>query len=165
MPSAAGGAVTPRSPDTVLALITGIDVVNNFAFLPHRRVLDDSRDTITPRLTLCNAYVTACTAGLGCAIPPMLANKQHAWLKSNEGMLAGWMPVDPETARQRAQLGYPTVAAVMNLSGHGHIALVVPQAATEPPGLYVSSAGATNFIRTPMARSFGALKPSFFTHD
>ena len=159
--------MSARSADAVLALITGLDVANNFAFLPHRRALANATGGYdhTPLLTLCNAYLTCCTAGLGCAVPPMLANKQHAWLMSNEGKLAGWMPIDPETARQRAQLGYPTVAAALNPTGHGHVALVVPQAVTDAPGLYVSSAGAHNFIRAPLAKSFGSLHPEYFTHD
>lgn len=154
-----------RTPESVLALITGIDVVNNFAFLPHRRLLDNAAST--PVLTMCNTYVTCCTAGLGCAVPPMLANRQHAWLKSAEGKLAGWMPVDSETARQRAQLGYPTVAAWTNpTGGHGHIALVVPPDPAGPVGVYVSSAGSKNFVRALMQRSFGlSLAAEFFTHE
>jgi hypothetical protein len=153
-----------RSSDTLLALITGMDVVNNFAFLPHRRVLSDGDPT--PLLTMCNTYVTCCTAALGCAIPPMKANEQHAWLLSPEGKRMGWMPVDNETARQRAQLGYPTVAAWTNpTGGHGHIALVVPQDPTGPVGVYVSAAGAANFVRALWHRSFGTNAPSYFTHE
>jgi hypothetical protein len=154
-----------RSPDTVLGLISGIDVANNFAFLPHRRALSDG--DATPPLTLCNCYVTCCTAALGCAVPPMKANEQHAWLKSPEGQRMGWMPVDSETARQRAQLGYPTVAAWLNPSGgHGHIALVVPADPIGPVGVYVSAAGASNFVRALLYRSFGSHNaPDFFTHE
>jgi len=142
-----------RSPDAVLGLISGIDVVNNFAFL--------MRDGVT----VCNCYATVCTAALGCAIPPMLANGQHAWLLSNEGQLAGWMHVDSETARQRAALGYPTVASWANPEGHGHIALCVP-----PPSgdarLFVSAAGHQNFVRASIDRSFGLNKSiDFFTHE
>lgn len=142
-----------RDPAVVLNLIGGIDVVDNFAFI--------ARDGVT----VCNCYVTVCTAALGCAIPPMLANKQHAWLLSPEGQLAGWMHVDSETARQRAALGYPTVASWSNPDGHGHIALCVPP----PPGdarLFVSAAGAENFVRAPIERSFGTGKDiAFFTHE
>lgn len=156
-----------RSPDAVLALIMGVDCVNNFAFLPHRRALanDSGGFDPTPTLTMCNCLLTVYTAALGCAVPPMLANKQHAWLKSNEGVLAGWMPVDSETARQRAQLGYPTVAAAANPNGHGHVGLVVPQSVTDKPGLYVSAAGVHNYVRAPIGMSFGTLKPDFWTHE
>lgn len=142
-----------RTPDVVLNLIGGIDVVDNFAFL--------ARDGVT----VCNCYVTVCTAAMNCAIPPMLANKQHAWLMSNEGRLAGWMHVDSETARQRAMLGYPTVASWENPLGHGHIAMCVP-----PPNgdarIFISSAGEHNFVRAPIERSFGIGKSiDFFTHE
>lgn len=156
-----------RSPDAVLALITGLDVVNNFAFLPHRRALANATGGYdpTPLLTLCNAYLTVCTAGLGCAVPPMKANSQHTWLKSTEGRRAGWMPIDNETARQRAQLGYPTVGAALNPSGHGHVALAVPADPTGPVGIYVSAAGAHNFVRCLWHRTFGSLTPDWFTHQ
>lgn len=159
--------MTDRTPNAVLALITGLDVVNNFAFLPHRRATANAAGgyDATPVLTLCNAYLTCCTAGLGCAVPPMKANDQHAWLGSPEGKLAGWMPVDNETARQRAQLGFPTVAAFANPLGHGHVALVVPADPTGPVGVYVSAAGATNFVRCLWHRSFGTFTPDYFTHQ
>jgi hypothetical protein len=156
-----------RSPDAVLALISGLDVVNNFAFAPHRRAEANGLGTwdATPIVTLCNCYVTCCTAALGCAIAPMLANRQHDWLLSPEGQLAGWMHVDSETARQRAQSGYPTVASLANPGGHGHIALVVPADPVGPPGLYVSSAGGQNYVRCLLARSFGDSTPDYFTHN
>jgi hypothetical protein len=142
-----------RTPDAALGLISGIDVVNNFAFL--------ARDGVT----VCNCYVTCCTAALGCAVPPMLANKQHEWLMSSEGQLAGWLHVDSETARQRATLGYPTVVSWLNPEGHGHIALCVPPP-TGDARLFVSAAGLQNFVRAPIERSFGIGKTlSFFTHQ
>jgi|SRR6185436_5124689 len=145
--------MSARLPNIVLNLIAGIDVVDNFAFI--------ARDGVT----VCNCYVTVCTAALGCPIPPMLANKQHAWMLSNEGMLAGWMHVDSETARQRAALGYPTVASWLNPEGHGHIAMCVP-----PPSgdarMHVSAAGHQNFVRAPIEKSFGLGKNiAFFTHE
>ncbi len=156
-----------RSPDAVLALIRGIDVPNNFAFLPHRRALVNELGTwdATPVLTFCNVYVNVCTSALGCPIAPTKANSQLAWLLSSPGKLAGWMYVDSETARQRATTGYPTLAAIANPTGHGHIALVVP-----PPSgdgrMFVSSAGTENFVRAPLERSFGSHKDvHFFTHE
>jgi hypothetical protein len=142
-----------RTPDAILGLISGIDVVHNFAF--------GLRDGVT----LCNCYVTVCTAALGCPVAPVLANKQHDWLLSPEGQLAGWMHVDSETARQRAALGYPTLATWANPDGHGHVALVVPPPAGDAR-LFVSAAGAENFVRAPIERSFGLGKNiDFFTHE
>lgn len=144
----------PRSPDFLLGLVSDMAVTHNFAFAP--------RDGAT----YCNCYVAVLTAALRCPVPPRLANLQHSWLKSPEALLAGWMPVDPETARQRAAMGYPTVAAWRNPRDDkpGHIALLVPapQGAT---GLYVTAAGSENFIRAPIGRSFGNNKPDLFTHQ
>lgn len=144
----------PRGPEFLLALITDMAVTANYAFTP--------RDG----LTFCNCYISVLTAALRCAIPPRLANLQNAWLKSNEGLLAGWMPVDVETARHRAALGYPTVASWSNPKhdAPGHIALVVPS----PPGvasMYISQAGTENFLRAPIGRGFGSIQPDFFTHQ
>lgn len=143
-----------RSPDALLALVHDMAVTANYAFMPREG------------LTYCNCYVAVLTAALRAAIPPRLANLQHAWLSSDEGRMAGWMPVDAETARARATLGYPTVAAWRNPKDDkpGHIALLVPapQGAT---GIYVTAAGAENFIRAPLGRSFGVNKPDFWTHQ
>lgn len=143
-----------RSPDALLALVGDMAVTANYAFAP--------RDG----LTFCNCYVAVLTAALRCPIPPLLANLQNAWLKSDEGRMAGWMPVDSETARARATLGYPTVASWANPRHDkpGHIALVVPapQGATN---IHVSAAGAENFVRAALGRSFGVNKPEFFTHQ
>lgn len=191
-----------RSPDTVLALISGLDVVNNAAFLPgilavaagdeHPDCFFEGQPVKLMHYTRCNGYATACTAALGCPVPPMKANQQHDWLMSNEGQLAGWMHVDSETARQRAQGGYPTMAVWKNVhwrcsrclkpaagagtcancggttvlvEDHGHIALVVPADPTGPTGIYVSAAGQQNFVRCLLARSFGDIKPDYFTHN
>lgn len=144
----------PRDPATVLSLISDMAVTHNFAFAP--------RDGAT----FCNCYVSVLTAALRCPIPPLLANLQHAWLTSEEGRMAGWMPIDTETARQRAQLGYPTVAAWLNPKHDkpGHIALVVP-APAGVASLHVSAAGAENFVRAPIGRSFGTLQPDYWTHQ
>lgn len=143
-----------RSPDALLALVSDMAVTANYAFMP--------RDGFT----FCNCYVAVLTAALRAPIPPRLANLQHAWLSSDEGRMAGWMPVDSETARARAALGYPTVASWRNPkdSMPGHIALLVPapQGAT---GVYVTAAGAENFVRAPIGRSFGLNRPDYFTHQ
>lgn len=170
-----------RTPDSLRELATGFDVVNNFAFLPHRRVVPASTGikgvatvtidavlyVVTSILTLCNAYVAVFTAALGCPIPPMKANQQLTWLSSNEGKMAGWSEcTDRATAVLRAGLGYPTVAAAFD-QPHGHIAMMMPPPATDPRGAYVSAAGATNFVYAKLEKSFGALsaKCRFFTHQ
>lgn len=190
--------MSDRYPDAVLALITGINVMGNAAFLPGILAVPAGGEPSNCSFegqwvklihyTRCNSYVTCCTAALGCAVPPMLANEQHAWLKSNEGQLAGWMHVDSETARKRAELGCPTVAvislfrcpkchavyqsdapcpedAAKPVETHGHIVLVVPADPTGPAGTYVSAAGAQNFVRALLQRSFGNYVPDYFTHS
>lgn len=169
-----------RSPEELLRLATDFDVANNFAFLPHRRVvpattgikgvatvtIDTVIYVVTAILTLCNAYVSEFTAALGCPIPPMKANKQLEWLLSNEGKMAGWSECDRATAITRAGLGYPTVAVALD-APHGHIGMMMPPPATDPQGAYVSSAGISNFIYVKLEKSFGALsaKCRFFTHQ
>lgn len=151
-----------RSPDVVLGLISGLDVVNSFAFLPHVRLIDGKP---TPMLTLCNAYTNVVTSALGCPIPALLANKQAAWLAGPLGVAAGWRSIDKAQALERANDGFPVVAVAFNDTGHGHIAPVVPSPPEDKAALYVSSAGATNFVRARIGRSFGALVPQFYTHD
>lgn len=153
--------MTDRSPDAVLALIAGMDVASNFAFAPHVIVMPDGT---SKAVTWCNAYATCLTAAMGCAIPPKLANKQHAWLASEAGVAAGWKPCDRETARMRASMGFPVVAVWTNPTGPGHISVLVPPPATDPGRIYVSTAGRDNFVRAPLERSFGMLVPEFFTH-
>lgn len=141
-----------NSPEAVLALIRGIDVEHNVAFQP--------RDG----LTFCNAYTNVVTSALGCPVPNRLANDQHDWLLSEPGQLAGWGRIDSATASLRSSLGYPVVAAWRNPGGHGHIAPVVPAPAADPARLYVSAAGAENFVRCPLERSFGVHTPDLFTN-
>lgn len=168
-----------RSPDVLLRLAEGFDVANNFAFLPHRRlipwvpgdptpiIINGTSYKITPLLTLCNAYVAVFSAALGCPIPPMKANDQKVWLESNEGKMAGWFGVNRQLAMERAKLGYPTVAIAIE-QPHGHVGMVMPKRmSTDSDALYVSAAGLSNYWHVLMSRSFGHLDPAalFFTHN
>lgn len=168
-----------RAPDELRRLATEYDVVNNFAFLPHRRAVPASAGITGPRinidgldyvitkiLTLCNAYVALFTAALGCPIPPLKANQQLEWLLSNEGKMAGWSECNRATAITRAGLGYPTVAAALD-APHGHIGMMMPSPATDLNGAYVSAAGLTNYSYTKLEKSFGHLTAAcrFFTHQ
>ncbi len=146
--------MSARAPELLLALVSDMAVTHNYAFMPR-----DGK-------TFCNCYISVLGAALGAPIAPALANQQHDWLMSEEGRMAGWSKVDADTARQRAQLGYPTVASWKNPKPDqpGHIALVVP-APTGVASLHVSAAGHENFIRAPIGRSFGGLTPDYFTHQ
>jgi hypothetical protein len=141
---------------TALALLHVVDVID-----------PENNASLQPRsgLTFCNDAITELTMGLGCPVPIALANAQHDWLAGSAGLAEGWMPVDSETARQRAELGYPVVASWKNgTGGHGHIALVVPAPAKDPGHIYVAAAGSKNYNRTRIENSFGLeIHPDFFT--
>ncbi len=167
-PTAVGGTaviVPPymrdRHPDAVLKIVIGLDVANNFAFLPHKRIILGST---TGPLTMCNTYLNSFTVALGCAIPPLLANQQVKWLAGPEGVEAGWAPCDKAEALRQANFGYPVVAVVGNPEGHGHCAVVVRSPSTDSANIYVSSAGIQNFGRTKLEHSFGSLQPLFYRH-
>lgn len=143
---------------TLDEVVDGIDVENNFAFMP-KTVLLENNQPLT--CTFCNCYATAVTAAMGCAIPPKQANKQHAWLKT-EGARLGWVPCDPLAAEHFVERDYTVVAAWTNTSGgNGHIAVCVPTPAGEE-GLWVSSAGRKNHRRCQIEKSFGSLEPEYF---
>ena len=160
------GPEVTRTPEALMAVVRALEVETNFAWRPHRRATANATGgwDASPVYSFCNLYVNACTVALGRPIPPRLANSQVAWLKSERGTLAGWLPIDGETARQRAESGFPTVAATVSPAGHGHIALVVPRDPAGPTGIYVSSAGASNYLRCLLFKSFGvAAAPDYWT--
>lgn len=140
-------------------LVDDIAVDTNYAFLP-KVVLQP--DGTSLRATFCNCYVSVVTAAMGCAIPPKLANKQNAWLKSS-GRATGWVPCNREAAEDFSNRDYTVVASWVNpTGGPGHIAVCVPT----PPdgeGLWVSSAGQNNHVRCSLEKSFGvSIEPEFF---
>lgn len=169
-----------RTADRLRQLATDLAVVNNFAFLPHRRAIPAQAGlkgptvniggldyVVTDQLTLCNCYLSVVTAALGCPVPPMKANDQISrFLDANEGKMNGWTECNRLMAIERAKLGYPTVMGAI-APGHGHIALVMPSPVTDPTGLYVSAAGSSNFVNVPSIKSFAHLDPSarFWTHN
>lgn len=115
-------------------------------------------------LTHCNDYVCCFVAALGAPFAPAgtLANAQHTWLTDTSHH---WRQVDAVDAAKRADLGFPVVASWFNQTGgHGHIAVVMP--ASAPGHLFVSAAGAKNFVCAPIENSFGLqIHPDFFTTD
>lgn len=169
-----------RSPELLFELATALDVQNNFAFLPHRRLLPVQPGTRpaqvinldgfdyepTNTLTLCNAYTSVFTAALGCAIPPTKANQQKAWLRL-EGQAAGWFECNRTAALQRASAGYPVVMVAYD-QPHGHIGVVMPSPLADPATVYVSAAGRTNVKYGKALASFGPVLDKlalFFTHN
>lgn len=161
-----------RSPDALLAVISGLALESNFAFQPHTRVIDGK--PVGP-LTLCSDAINALTLALGCPVPitlklapgETLANAQHDYLLGPDGSAAGWSVVDLETARQRAETGFPTVATWKNPSGgHGHIMLCRPAPLTNAGHLYVAGAGSRTSGCLRIEESFGlSIHPDFVTCD
>lgn len=169
-----------RSPERLEQLAMGFDVSNNFAFLPHRRVIPVSLAPppagkqlvtigtaaywITDLLTECNCYANVFSTALGCPIPPMKANAQYDWLLSNEGKMQGWTECDRSIAIARSNLGYPVCIAARNPVGNGHIGFGMPEPLVNGmrPGkkLYCSAAGASNYAKVAFESSFGHLSGS-----
>lgn len=161
-----------RTPEALIYVIRGLALEMNFAFQPHTRLIEGK--AIGP-LTLCSDAINALTLPLGCPVPidlPLkpgetLANAQHDWLLGPAGKAQGWFIVDPETARQRAETGFPTVATWKNATGgHGHIMLVRPAPPTKLGHMYVAGAGTRTSSCLRIEDSFGlSLHPDFVTHD
>lgn len=154
------GALVSPSPEATESLVARLDVRNNFAFLPHVRMVDGKA---TALLTLCNCYAVAFCAARGLWLPAKKANDQHDWLLSDDGLHAGWVRVDRLTAIRRANLGFTVLIVAHNPAGHGHIAMGVPNP-HEPDRLYVTAAGVTNVTKALMENSFSILsaKALFF---
>lgn len=127
--------------------------------------------SLQPRdgVTLCNEAVRFMLAVLGGHIPRAVANEQADWLDSAEARAHGWMRCDSSTlapaevAKQRAELGYPTVAVYRNPSGHGHIALCIPAPDVDEGHLYVAAAGEVCTNSARIEKQFGNLPVAFFT--
>lgn len=147
-----------RSAQELVESVLAVDPEHSFSLQPREGV------------TLCNEAARFIMAVLDVYLPRMVANEQHDWLASDEGRAHGWMRVDSETARQRAELGYPTLAVWKNPTSspgnpaHGHIAVVIPAPTTNPGHLYVAAAGLNNTNSSPIEKQFGlSIQPDFFT--
>lgn len=138
----------------MLGLINGINVENQFCFLPHRFVFQGKEGAV--RLTECNGYACVCCAALGCPLPAgMVVNQLGPWLADPKlGGALGWKQCTAEEALYNAQLGMP-VLAVLVQEPTGHIALCVPSPHGDETHLYVSAAGGQCFVRARIESSFG----------
>lgn len=140
-----------RNAQALVVAVAAVDPAGSFCLQPANGV------------THCNEAARFMCAALGVPLVNDLANKQRDWLAAS----TEWMPVDAETARGRAESGFPTLAVWKNpTGGHGHIALLVPAPLTNPGHIYVAAAGASNTNSAPIERQFGlSLTPEFFTHE
>jgi hypothetical protein len=120
-------------------------------------------------ITFCNIFVWDATKALGCELPhwwyrdELSANGLSDWL-TKYGANHGWMKVDSDHARQRANAGFPVVAVWKNPgAGSGHIAMVRPSG--EEGQLHIAQAGASNHADIPITTGFGLLPVTLWSHD
>lgn len=140
-----------RTAQALVVAVAAVDPEHSYALRP--------RDGVT----LCNEAARFLCAALGVPLPRDTANNQRDWLAAS----TEWKPVDVETARQRAESGFPTLAVWKNpTGGHGHIALLVPAPLKDPGGVYVAAAGLRNTNSGTFNSQFGiSIYPEFFTHE
>lgn len=142
-----------RSAQALVEAVAAVDPAHSFCLLPANG------------LTHCNEAARFMCAALGVPLVNDLANAQRDWLAAS----TEWKVVDVETARQRAESGFPTLAVWKNPTGpgaHGHIAVVVPAPLSDPGGMYVAAAGLRNTNCGTLTSQFGlSIYPEFFTHD
>lgn len=90
----------------------------------------------------------------------LLANEQHAFL---ENPLNGWRQVSRVLAQDNALHGKPTLVTRPNPTGHGHIAVVRPEAINGD--VYIAQAGRENFLIGRLQRGFGALSVTYWIKE
>jgi hypothetical protein len=163
-----------RSPSQVLFAVDALQVETPGIYWPSW--LKRADGSFFP-VTHCNGYAQAVLAVLGKKIPTIKANDLVEWFGSNAAKLDGWNPCESvgslapiEVARQRAELGFPTVAVwhSRDEKEDGHIAVLVPAPDELVGTTMVSAAGAACFKRTRIENSFGRDKLAqllFYTAD
>ena len=116
----------------------------------------------TQTATFCNVFAAAFLALRGRVVPlNKTANELADWFSSPKAVGDGWRKATFEEALKAANSDGDVVAVAKSLP-HGHIAVCVESLPNTPGRLCVSAAGAANYVRAPIERSFGSLKPTFF---
>lgn len=126
--------------------------------------LDAKRNfTAYDGMTFCNVYAAVFLGLRGHVIPlNMTANALFDWFKSPKAVALGWRAATEADAVAVANSG-GDVVAVAKAEPHGHIGVVV-ESLPGVSGPCVSAAGRENFIRAPLKRSFGDLKPTYYVN-
>lgn len=107
----------------------------------------------------CNTYACAFLGMRGHVIPAnMSANELYDWFSSPRAVALGWRRATHDEALRVANSGGDAVCIRHELP-HGHIGVCVESLPNTPGRLCVSAAGTDNFVRAPLERSFGALRP------
>lgn len=110
--------------------------------------------------TFCNVYACAFLAIRGHVIPlAMTANELFDWFGSPRAVALGWRRGNYDEALRIANGGGSAVC-VRKDDPNGHIGVCVESLPNTPGRLCVSAAGGENFVRAPIERSFGALRPT-----
>lgn len=158
-----------RDPKLYVEVIKQFDVVNNPRYKPGKLGKGE---------TYCNIFMWDCTKALGCEVPHWVdtlnnrtnvgkgkelnANATFDWLGGKGFNDLGWMIVSDKTAIKRANLGFPTLVIWKNVSGIGHVAMVMPS--TGLPR--ISQAGRKNLFDVDLTSGFGHIQPlKYFTHE
>lgn len=141
------------------------------------------KDPATGNLhTFCNVFVADVTRALACPIPAvrlfaappdnevrwreMRANHQARWLRSQRAQINGWLEVDCEGAKLRAEKGCPTVVVYDSEDeSPGHIAMVRPATGNDARSVAIAQAGVTCFSFGRLERGFGNKPVHFFAHE
>jgi len=110
--------------------------------------------------TFCNILVQDVTRALGLELPWGSANDLTFWLR-NYASKYGWRQVDKAAAQVEANAGKPTIAAVDQPGGIGHVAMLRPGAAVT-----IAQAGSSNLNKGTIGEGFGnlAAAATFHTH-
>lgn len=147
-----GGA---RTPEDIRRAVREIDPEHNADLQP-------GAPPAPPDGTWCNKFVAWATSALGAPVPfgeyGTPVNAQVVWLQAGND---GWRVTDAAGAQAGALAGKVALATYFNPQGHGHIALVLPEASE----LRIAQAGRTNFNDGPLARGFGSAPVVFFVHE
>lgn len=110
--------------------------------------------------TFCNVLACAFLGMRGHVIPVnMTANELFDWFSSGVALAKGWRKANHEEALAAANAG-GDVVCVRKEVGHGHIAVCIESLPNTPGRLCVCAAGRENFVRAPIERSFGPLRPT-----
>jgi hypothetical protein len=134
----------------------------------------DQADAASDIHTHCSAFVAAACKRLNIYLlrPPehktqLLANAQYDWLKTTEGVNAGWLPISTgniyEEAQKMANKGYVVIATFKNTDPKvpGHIALVTP-AGISPER--ISDSGPMLIMASTHNYNYISLKAGFRSH-
>jgi hypothetical protein len=119
--------------------------------------------------TYCNIFIWDVTRAMGAEIPHWVDQENNAtvlgrgieldvngaiqWLQTQES----WKNVDPKSAQDLANQGFPVVATWLNPGGVGHIAVVRPGQYSSNEGPAIAQAGGTNFNHGTVALGFKSL--------